>query len=657
VQAEQPGLRQDPSVLDDFSPGAPPVQTPVNPQVVTQAATSKPVHTLGNAAAGFHKAFQEQILDQHAAQQREIAASLLAAESAEKKEPPPRPGRKSKAEAAQEASAGMGPVQAALQRRNKAKQQQAVTEAASAAARPTEGASNTVEPVVESDAVSGALPESSAQKESVALAPDVVSSATVSSLEQAAAMQSALEARAEETDLAQAALLAAQQKMQAARNQQASHDPKTGETVIIKADLSIAHDAIAPDPVQRFTGAPPVGKRRGTTDKSAQTQPAAQEVPVAQPVQPVQPALEPAAQTQTFQASDPQSTQHYPWSIPAQTAEPALAESFPPASQSDESERYSSLTSDVPPGVVVHNGPVSKGRKKDPNQVPVPVENPSLQSGIQPTLSETETVASYDYTLPPDVGDKAQQQAISADLGGYVPPAPDEQQKMYQMFEPPLPLSTEELLAEALSSHDDSDAAFAGRSAQLDGINSSFEGEQVGQFEQSYDQSHQSYDQGTGHPASSTEEAYDAAYQSDQFDEYDDSYSPASVQNNQAMLQDSAVWEDSESDMEHRPRCTGCGTFLEVGSQFCGECGHRLEARIPGCHLCGSPLEPSAKFCGECGSKCGSVRPAPPMPERLLDAHRIPDRQSEEYEQYRAQSTEKPTQRSWVVKLLKMLET
>jgi hypothetical protein len=45
------------------------------------------------------------------------------------------------------------------------------------------------------------------------------------------------------------------------------------------------------------------------------------------------------------------------------------------------------------------------------------------------------------------------------------------------------------------------------------------------------------------------------------------------------------------------------------------------------------------------------------MPERILDQHRIPDRQSDEYEQYVAQNTQKPTQRSWVVKLLKILET
>jgi hypothetical protein len=307
--------------------------------------------------------------------------------------------------------------------------------------------------------------------------------------------------------------------------------------------------------------------------------------------------------------------------------QPSIAESFQPVSQNPESEGYSSLTSDVPPGVVVHSGPVSKGRKKEQSQSTLPIEDPNRQPGMTPL--ETETVASYDYTLPPDSIPNPPVFDVQADAPGYVPPAPDEQQKMYQMFEPPHARSTEELLAEALAKNSESEVL------EPNYLESSTQSAhtQAGPDEQSFDEYQDQYD--TGHAA------------------------PPVEQYNYTAPHDPAVWEEPGADLEHRPRCTGCGTYLEVGSQFCGECGTRLEARIPGCHLCGSPLEPSAKFCGECGSKCiGSMpKPSTPAPDRILDPHRIPDRQSEEYEQYVSQSTQKPTQRSWVVKLLKMLET
>jgi len=85
------------------------------------------------------------------------------------------------------------------------------------------------------------------------------------------------------------------------------------------------------------------------------------------------------------------------------------------------------------------------------------------------------------------------------------------------------------------------------------------------------------------------------------------------------------------------PMCPGCGTPLEAGSRFCGECGYQLQTRIPACHGCGSPLEPSAKFCGECGSR--RVDPSAAELESQQDA-----------------DAGKPTQLGWMNKLTKFMD-
>jgi hypothetical protein len=103
--------------------------------------------------------------------------------------------------------------------------------------------------------------------------------------------------------------------------------------------------------------------------------------------------------------------------------------------------------------------------------------------------------------------------------------------------------------------------------------------------------------------------------------------------------------------MTHRTHCSTCNADLEPGSRFCGECGTFQQSRIPACHLCGSPLEPSAKFCGECGSP--RVDEAPPVP--VTSGGAVPEMNSSEYRAYLA-SQEKPTQKNWMVKLLKFLE-
>jgi hypothetical protein len=103
-----------------------------------------------------------------------------------------------------------------------------------------------------------------------------------------------------------------------------------------------------------------------------------------------------------------------------------------------------------------------------------------------------------------------------------------------------------------------------------------------------------------------------------------------------------------EHHQEYKPKCTVCLNELEPGSRFCGECGN-VAPKIPACHLCGSPLEPSSKFCGECGS--------PRVDEGVSEqAHEgVPPIDSPEYKAF-LKSQEKPTQKNWVVKLLKFLE-
>jgi len=105
------------------------------------------------------------------------------------------------------------------------------------------------------------------------------------------------------------------------------------------------------------------------------------------------------------------------------------------------------------------------------------------------------------------------------------------------------------------------------------------------------------------------------------------------------------------SSISHRVHCSNCAAELESGSRFCGECGTLQQSRIPACHLCGSPLEPTAKFCGECGSpRIDEAAPAP-----VPGVGGMPNMDSPEYKAYLA-AQQKPTQKNWMVKLLKFLE-
>ena len=53
--------------------------------------------------------------------------------------------------------------------------------------------------------------------------------------------------------------------------------------------------------------------------------------------------------------------------------------------------------------------------------------------------------------------------------------------------------------------------------------------------------------------------------------------------------------------------CPNCRQEIEAGTEFCGNCGARIE-RHPvelTCRACGSPLLPGAEFCAECGTRLG----------------------------------------------------
>jgi hypothetical protein len=103
-------------------------------------------------------------------------------------------------------------------------------------------------------------------------------------------------------------------------------------------------------------------------------------------------------------------------------------------------------------------------------------------------------------------------------------------------------------------------------------------------------------------------------------------------------------------------RCIGCLANMEPGSKFCGECGTMVGAgaQIPACHLCGSPMDPLAKFCGECGSK--QIAPIQPIP--AVSAAVAPNGANQPFGNGNQPAAPiPPTQRGWVVKLLKYLET
>jgi DNA helicase II / ATP-dependent DNA helicase PcrA len=97
--------------------------------------------------------------------------------------------------------------------------------------------------------------------------------------------------------------------------------------------------------------------------------------------------------------------------------------------------------------------------------------------------------------------------------------------------------------------------------------------------------------------------------------------------------------------------CSRCGSAVEYGSRFCGECGARAQVttvpQLRSCRMCGNPLDGDAKFCGECGSKQHDGAVHQQHVEGVVD---VP------YAQPAGFPAVAPTQRGWVVKLLKFLE-
>ncbi len=522
------------------------------------SSSSSPTQVSRPAAADLHKAFQEQLLGQHALQQREIAAAFAAAEvpspnAPNDQEPARRHGRRGKqAEPVIESLQEVGPVQAALQRRNKFKQ----------------SGQELSEPI--------SIPTPVAQ---LGTSPQVNTQPVPSNMV-----------------------------------------PTSGlidQPIEIKADLSISHDAIIPEPLTRYTGLPPAGKRRGA--------PAEKEQSVqAEPVQ-----LDQPTSTESFQQAPVELVQ---------------ASNLVPAP-----EVLSGLTDDVPPGVVLHTGPVPSKRRKNSQPSEQSKEEDPNQQPTSFAVPEAELIASYDYTLPleaspvPDMQAPPQEPAppqVYAEPQVYVEPERYEPPHSYPgagNFAPPAAaqLHTSHILEVGAPEHQAPTELIYELPPEPHAL-----------LEPRYESEDAAYNAAAAALLDS-EQQHGVANATA-------ALSPQEQQYNYAAPDDPALTQlQEEQDFEHRPKCNGCGTYLEVGSQFCGECGYRLEARIPGCHLCGSPLEPSAKFCGECGSKRVESRPTPPLP-RPMDS--MPDQQSEEFEAYMAQSAPKPTQRSWVVKLLKLLE-
>lgn len=107
-------------------------------------------------------------------------------------------------------------------------------------------------------------------------------------------------------------------------------------------------------------------------------------------------------------------------------------------------------------------------------------------------------------------------------------------------------------------------------------------------------------------------------------------------------------------------KCQSCGAVNESDSKFCGECGTLVqgESTIPSCHMCGAPMEGGAKFCGECGSKQVKAAPPPAAPKRSpAPAGSVAATNATAYlGAMHGGSAVPPTQRGWVLKLLKLLE-
>lgn len=559
-----------------------------------QAAAAQAAHdagsqatTIGAAAASYHDAFQKQLLDKHANEQKEIAKAVSAGDMINQEHAPqdvaaarpPRPGRRGRqAEpvASVDSEADMGPVQAALQRRNKAKQEAAAAAAASADEETS-------------------LEEQSKVQSIPAPVAAVSESYEPPQQEEPPQQQSPLSQQSEQAESPHQL----QQPQQHLQPQVEQFAPAFDGAV--RADLSIAHDQFAAEQVSRYKGAGPVSKRRIATNQP----------------QPADSTPTEAAASATPDVLEQLITQ-----------QPALPSPL------------SSLTEDVPPGVVIHNGPVSKGKSKPPIPKSILHEDPNHPPGAYAIPNSTELGAANNFDQAPNTLPESDRPTagIFAEQQVYMPMSPQERQDAEVRAELPPPLDPEfedSLAPEPPKQPSAKPPLYPGAAKKRQLLHDDDLEDLLGPAAaQPQPQSRES--RYTPAPVENT-----TGYQSPEVEEYNYTapHDPAYMQ------------QQDEHDFDHLPRCPGCDTFLEAGSQFCGECGYRQEVRIPGCHLCGSPLEPSAKFCGECGSKRSGMPKPAPLPQR------VPDRQSEEYEAYLAQAAQKPTQRSWVVKLLKMLET
>ena len=58
-------------------------------------------------------------------------------------------------------------------------------------------------------------------------------------------------------------------------------------------------------------------------------------------------------------------------------------------------------------------------------------------------------------------------------------------------------------------------------------------------------------------------------------------------------------------------KCTNCNAKLKPGTQFCPNCGTKLETRRF-CTSCGAELAAGEQFCGKCGTQAAGTSPAAP---------------------------------------------
>ena len=62
--------------------------------------------------------------------------------------------------------------------------------------------------------------------------------------------------------------------------------------------------------------------------------------------------------------------------------------------------------------------------------------------------------------------------------------------------------------------------------------------------------------------------------------------------------------QTKEKSKKDELTCPSCGSLMEKGAKFCGNCGNIFDEKIElKCSNCGSAIEKGGNFCPECGQK------------------------------------------------------